>query len=147
MDIRLYLCGSVVGRSARETREEREAAAAAVRSHGWQPVDPIAGEYAAQVGKRKVSDGDSGLSATTVALKDRWLIDRCDILLWLTADRATYGSCIEVGYAWAKGITIVAVDPAQTGRRSAFVEHCCTFIADDLEQALQFIENFLAGAS
>jgi len=141
--MKLYLCGSVAGRSARETREERQAAASAIRARGWTPVDPIAGEYEAHKGRRAVADSDAGLSLTCITLKDKWQIDHVDLVLWLTADVPTYGSCIEVGYAWAKGIGIIAVDAAKKGRRSAFVEHCSTFIADDLEQALQFVADYL----
>jgi nucleoside 2-deoxyribosyltransferase len=141
--MKFYLCGSVAGRSARETREERLAAASAIHARGWAAVDPLAGEYDAHKGLRKVTDADAGLSSTCIALKDRWQIDHVDALLWLTADVPTYGSCIEVGYAWAKGIAIIAVDATKRGRRSAFVEHCSTFIADDLEQALQFVADYL----
>jgi len=142
--MRLYLAGSVAGRSTKDVREQRLAAAAAIRARGWTPVDPINGEYEALKRRRKIDDADSGLSPTSIALKDRFQIDHVDVVLWLTADVASYGSCMEAGYAWARGTAIIAVDAARTGRRNAFVQHCCMYIADNLDEALDFIGDYLA---
>jgi nucleoside 2-deoxyribosyltransferase len=144
MTLRLYLCGNVAGRSAKAMREERQAASQAICDHGWQPVDPIAGEYDALKRRRNIQDDQSALTAANICLKDRYLIDGSDILLWLTADVASYGSCIEVGYAWAKGIPIIAVDTTKRGRKSAFVAHICTCIASTLEDALDFVAQYMA---
>ena len=142
--MRIYLCGSVAGRSAKDMREERENAAAALASRGWNAVDPIAGEYEALKRRRKIDDAASGLSAVSIARKDQYQIDHVDMVLWLTASVASYGSCIEVGYAWAKGVPIIAIDLEKRGRKSAFVEHCCTYIADDLDDALDFMADYMA---
>lgn len=143
MTLRLYLCGSVAGRSAKDMREEREAAAQAVRERGWVPVDPIAGEYDTLKRRRNIQDDQSELSPANIALKDRYAIEQADMLLWLTADVASYGSCIEVGLAWALGKPVICVDSDKRGRRSAFVAHISTFIGDTLEEALAFIDNYM----
>jgi len=106
-------------------------------------VDPIAGEYERLRGVRKVNDASADLSPASIVLKDTFQIDGSNIILWLTADVPTYGSLIEVGYSWAKGKAIVAIDAAGRGRQSAFVQHVCTYIADDLEQALTFIATHM----
>lgn len=144
MSLRVYLCGSVAQRSTREVREEREHAAALIRQQGWMPVDPLAGEYRALKYQRKIEDSDAGLTPASLVNKDRFAIDNVTCLLWLTADVPSYGSCIEVGYAWAKGLPIISVDPSKRGRRSAFVAHCSTFIATSLEEAINFIVDYLA---
>ncbi len=138
-----YLCGSVVGRSASAVRKEREAVTAVLHSHGWSVSDPLSGEYAKLKGTRKVSDTTAELGPSSIALKDRWAIDSVDIVLWLTADVSTYGSCIVVGYAWATGKTIIAIDAAGRGRQSAFVSHVCTFIGDDLDSVIDFVQRHM----
>jgi nucleoside 2-deoxyribosyltransferase len=143
MTLRLYLCGSVAGRSAKEMREEREAAAADVRERGWTPVDPLAGEYDTLKRRRNIQDDQSELTPANITLKDKYAIEQCDMILWITADIASYGSCIEVGFAWALGKPVVCVDPTKRGRRSAFVAHISTFIGDTLEDALDFIEVYM----
>lgn len=142
--MRLYLCGSVAGRSTKDVREQRQAAAAAIRAHGWAVSDPIAGEYEVLKRRRKIDDADSGLSFACITLKDKWQIDHVDVVLWLTADVASYGSCIEIGYAWARGKAIIAIDAAKVGRKNAFVAHTSMYIADDLDGALDFISDYLA---
>lgn len=141
--LRLYLCGSVAGRSAKEMREERQAASASIRDMGWVPDDPLAGEYRAYKGRRNIQDDQSGLTYANITLKDKYSIDQADIIVWLTADIPSYGSCIEIGYGWAKGIPIIAIDPTKRGRKSAFVAHICTWIGDDLDAALEFIATYM----
>ncbi len=140
---RLYLCGSVTGRSAKEMREERQSAAAVLRAHGMVPVDPLAGEYEELKRRRNIQDDQSGLTFANIALKDRYAIENSDMMLWLTADVASYGSCIEVGLAWALGKPIICVDAGGSGRRNAFVAHISTFIGDTLEEAVEFIDRYM----
>ena len=141
--MRLYLCGSVVGRSAKEMREERELASAAIRAHGWTPVDPLFGEYDTLKRRRNIQDDQGELTPANITLKDRFAIERCDILLWLTAGVASFGSCIEVGLAWGIGTSIISIDPSKRGRKSAFVSHLSTYLADDLDDALRFIAQYM----
>lgn len=117
---------------------------ALLHAQGWSVADPLAGEYEKLRGTRKVSDTTAELGPSSIALKDRWSIDNVDIVLWLTADIASYGSCIEVGYAWAKGKTIVSIDAAGRGRQSAFVQHISTFICDDLATAIDFVVRHMS---
>ncbi len=143
MSLRLYLCGSVTGRSTREMREERQAASAVLRAHGWTPVDPLAGEYEELKRRRNIQDDQSGLSFANICLKDKYAIESSDMLLWLTADVASYGSCIEVGLAWAEGIPIICVDATGVGRKNAFVSHISTFIGKTLDEAVEFIDRYM----
>ncbi len=140
---RLYLCGSVTGRSAKEMREERLSAAAVLRAHGMVPVDPLAGEYEELKRRRNIQDDQSGLSFANICLKDKYAIESSDMMLWLTADVASYGSCIEVGLAWALGKPIICVDAGGKGRRNAFVAHISTFIGETLEEAVEFIDRYM----
>ena len=141
--LRLYLCGSVTGRSAKEMREERQAAAAVLREHGWTQVDPLAGEYDTLKRWRNIQDDQSELTFANICLKDRYAIENSDMLLWLTADVASYGSCIEVGLAWALGKPIICVDAKGFGNRNAFVSHISTFIGRTLEEAVEFIDRYM----
>lgn len=143
MTIKLYLCGSVTGRSAKDMREERQEAAEAVRAYGWVPVDPLAGEYDALKRKRHIQDDQSGLTFTSITLKDEYAIRQSGMMLWLTGDVASYGSCIEVGLAWALRIPIIVVDAKGIGRKNAFVSHISTYIGDTLDEALAFIDTFM----
>lgn len=143
MSLRIYLCGSVAGRSTKEVREEREEATAALEAYGWQAVDPLAGEYDSLKRRRNIKDDQSELSLGTICLKDKYGIESSDMLLWLTADVASYGSCIEVGLAWARGIPIISVDAEKRGRTNAFVNPLSTYIADTLEEALEFINTYM----
>lgn len=143
MDVRLYLAGSVVGRSAKDVREERQAAAEAVRARGWIPVDPLAGEHTTLKGRRNIQDDHAELTPANIARKDRYAIEHSDMLLWLTADTPSYGSCIEVGFAWGLSKPVIAVDAAGHGRRSAFVSHIATCIVNTLEEALDFIQVYM----
>lgn len=144
MTLSMYLCGSVAGRSTKIIREERQHAATQIRARGMWPIDPLAAEYDNLKGRRSIQDDQSGLSAAEIVRKDRFLIDNSALLLWLTADVASYGSLIEVGYAWAKNIPIISVDASGLGRRSAFVSHISTHVADTLESALEWIERYLS---
>lgn len=141
--LRLYLCGSVTGRSTKEMREERQAAAAVLREHGMVAVDPLAGEYEDLKGRRNIQDDQSGLSFANICLKDKYAIESSDMMLWLTADVASYGSCIEVGLAWALSKPIICVDAGGKGRRNAFVAHISTFVGESLEEAVEFIERYM----
>ena len=141
--LRLYLCGSVSGRSPKDVREGREAAAAIVRARGWLPIDPVAGEYGALKGRRTWRDDQTGLTFANITLKDRYAIENSDMLLWLTADVASYGSCIEVGLAWALGKPIICVDAGGAGRNNPFVAHISTFIGKTLEEAVEFIDHYM----
>ncbi len=141
--LRLYLCGSVTGRSAKEMREERLSASAVLREHGWTPVDPLAGEYDELKRRRNIQDDQSGLTFANICLKDKYAIESSDMLLWLTADVASYGSCIEVGLAWALGKPIICVDAEGLGQRNAFVSHISTFIGGTLEEAVEFIDRYM----
>lgn len=143
MSHHLYLCGSVVGRSTKEILGERLSAIAAIREQGWTSIDPLFGEYASLKGKRSIQDDQVGLTPANIVLKDKYSIDQADILLWLTANIASFGSCIEVGYAWAKGVSIIAIDPTGRGRESAFVLHISTFIGDTLEECLEFVARYM----
>ena len=140
---RLYLCGSVTGRSAKEMREERLSAAAVLRAHGMVPVDPLSGEYEELKRRRNIQDDQSGLSFANICLKDKYAIESSDMLLWLTADVASYGSCIEVGLAWALGKPIICVDATGKGERNAFVSHISTFIGKTLEECVEFIDRYM----
>ncbi len=140
---RLYLCGSVTGRSTKEMREERLSAAALLRQHGMVPVDPLAGEYEDLKGRRNIQDDQSGLSFANITLKDKFAIEQSDMMLWLTADVASYGSCIEVGLAWALGKPIICVDATGNGKRNAFVAHISTFIGKTLEEAVEFVDRYM----
>ncbi len=143
MSLKLYLCGSVTGRSTKEMREERESATKAIQAQGWTAIDPLAGEYDELKRRRNIQDDQSGLSFATIALKDKYAIENSDMLIWLTADVASYGSCIEVGLAWARGIPIISIDREKRGRKNAFVGHISTYIADSLDEALEFIERYM----
>lgn len=141
--MRLYLAGNITGRSTKEVREERLAAAALVREYGWTPVDPIAGEYTALKGRRSIQDDQAKLTSTSIARKDRFAIEHSDMLVWLTGGTPSYGSCIEVGLAWGTGVPVLVVDPTGVGRKSAFVRHIAAYIGDTLEDVLAFIRDYM----
>jgi len=143
VSLRIYLCGSVTGRSTKEMREEREEATAALAEYGWAAIDPLAGEYDSLKRRRNIQDDQSELTLNTICLKDKHGIEISDMLLWLTADVASYGSCIEVGLAWALGIPIISIDAGKQGRKNAFVASISTYIADSLEGALEFIDTYM----
>ncbi len=147
MSLRIYLCGSVTGRSTKDMREEREGATSSIEAYGWVAIDPLDGEYDSLKRRRNIQDDQSELSLQTLCLKDKYGVEISDMLLWLTADVASYGSCIEVGLAWAKGIPIISIDPARQGRKNAFVSTISTYIADSLEDALKFIDTYMMVSS
>lgn len=143
MSIRIYIAGKVTGRSTKDVREERLAAASAIRRRGWVPIDPIGGEYEALKGRRNIRDDHTTLTKTSIARKDRYGIEHSDMLIWLTSETASFGSCIEVGFTWGRNQPVFALHPDAPNHPSAFVEHICVYIGVALEDVLDFIQDYM----
>jgi hypothetical protein len=106
-EIRIYVCGASyeAERSARAIAALRERGA--MVTHDWT-TSAIA---------MRPHGGDSGLDAVLrwrATLEDLAAVDAAHVVLWLVPERGSTGAGFEAGYAFARGVTVIAAGPHTT---------------------------------
>lgn len=101
---RVYVCGASyeAERAARVVALLRERGA--VVTHDWTPAAIAARPHG----------GDVSLSAIVrwrATLDDLAAIDSAHVVLWLVSERGSTGAGFECGYAFARGVTVIAAGP------------------------------------
>lgn len=144
MAFRVYLSGSMAGRSPDQVKAERDHASELFKKAGMMAVDPGAAE------KKLWKKGKKARIALkfprpiidAFVKEDLWLIRRCDALLVMTGDTPSDGTWWEMAYAEKIEIPIIMVAPRRAygelvGWSNIKVKH----IVDDLPSAIRLIKK------
>ena len=141
--MKVYLAGPIKGLSYDDATNWREAASHDLIKHGIEPLSPMRyKEYLSRERELKDSYGFNPLSSDKgVITRDRWDIQRCDIVLMylVGAEAISIGTMIEVGWANAYQKPIVAVMTLHDIHWHGMVRECSGFIAPTLQQACDII--------
>ena len=119
----VYLCGGINGLSDQECRDWREVAKARLSYHGIEALDPMRRDY------RGVEDQ----SVDAIVEGDLDDIRASDVVL-VNATRPSWGTAMEIVYAFQGGKQIVAV--AGDSRISPWLRFHTSVIYPMLEEAL-----------
>lgn len=146
----VYLAGPILGATYEDARFGWRKYVAEHLATGIKVLSPMRqeGHLAETVGvleqgmwpKKTISDDKS------VFYKDVLDIERCDIVLVnLTgAQRVSIGTCVEIGLAHAKGKKIVVVMEAGNMHLHPFVTEPAMVITQDLDEAIEIVNQLLS---
>lgn len=122
--MKVYLCGPINGCSDDEAMSWRKRAAALLLfAPGCEVVDPMRRDFRGQEEGRE----------TEIVTSDKADIDASDAVL-VNAERASWGTAMEVFYAHGQGKRVVAFVGRQ--RPSPWLTFHCEYVFPDLEDAL-----------
>ena len=144
MAFRIYLSGSMAGRSPDQVKAERDHASEQFKKAGMMAVDPGAAE------KKLWKKGKKARIALkfprpiidAFVKEDLWLIRRCDALLVMTGDTPSDGTWWEMAYAEKIEIPIVMIAPRRAyGELVGWSNIKVKYIVDDLPSAIRLIKK------
>lgn len=140
--IKVYLAGAMSSRVIQDVLTERFEAAAACNHAGLDWYDPAESEGLERLDP--AHDIPINYDRKTMAAfvrKDEAALDKCDVLLNLTADRASDGTAWEMARAYYKlHIPIVLVSPARVaGKLTNFSSIKADAVFATVEEAARYI--------
>lgn len=138
--LRVYLAGSMGGRSSEEVIRERQKAAVCCERYGMMPVDP--GRLERKQWGKKISLKTPQRIMDGFVDKDLFLIRRSDVLLVLTGDSPSDGTWTEKTYAKMIGLPVVLVSPKRASGRLvgwANSKRWADKVCPDIESAVKYI--------
>ena len=138
----VYLAGTMEGRSYEECVTERNVAKMLLNQRGIRVLDPLRGkEYLAG----KIINRDekpNGVYIGEIIARDKYDLERSDLLLILTGDVPSDGTWLEYGYAkYMLDIPVVLIAPLRIGK-NGWSNHEATYIAKSLEDAVKWIVDY-----
>lgn len=142
---KVYLCGPITGRSYGECYEERKENSRILEIFGFKVLNPLRDKEALEGVLDIKAEGYENqallLTADGFFTRDLMWIDECDIVFAYFKDSASVskGSCVEIGYAYAKNKIIVAV--VDSAHDHPFITKCSSVCASTLYEALDYIKN------
>jgi nucleoside 2-deoxyribosyltransferase len=127
--VRVYLCGSINGKTDAECRAWRDAAAELLRNLGHEPVDPMVRDYRGREAQNAhdIVDGD---------LAD---IRSCDAVI-VKADAPSWGTAMEVLYAAREARVPVVAYGAPENPSPWLLVHARAFAAT-VDQAVAIVHQ------
>ena len=130
--MRVYLCGPINGCTDSEASDWREA----VKTHFPSALDPMRRDYR----------GREQANYREIVERDKRDIDQCDVVLvnFLGSKVISQGTLVEIGYAKARGKTIVVVKEPNNVHNSVFVSETASAIVDNLEDAAAIVSSLLS---
>lgn len=144
--MRVYLCGSMVGRIGAKVLGERWKATELLTDAGIEVFDPAKNEH---VDPTKPIDIRVDFETMRAFVsKDEYAIRHCDVLLVLTGDEPSDGSWWEMGLAHFEcKMPIVIVAPLRAaGEKMGFTNVKANAILPTVEEAVDFIATNYKGA-
>lgn len=143
--MKVYLAGPITGLTFDDANDWRTDVEHELERYGIEALNPLRGkEHLAGIGPLPdVFDGAS--AALRQDLED---IDAADLVLahFLGAERPSIGTCIELGYAYARGVPILAVADVDNPHSHMFVQYVSTFWATTLDEALERIVSTMVSS-
>lgn len=116
----VYLAGGINGLSDADATDWRERAKRLLS--GWDVLDPMARDYR----------GREDQNVTAIVEGDKADIDACDaVIVW--AVRPSWGTAMEVLYAWERGRRVVVVCP---GSVSPWLRYHSATVVATIEEAI-----------
>lgn len=127
--MKVYLCGGINGLSDDRCKTWREYAKAKLRC---ETIDPMRRDY------RGIEDQN----ACEIVCGDKLDINECDVLL-VNASRPSWGTAMEVLFAWEreKPCYCVAGGPGET--ISPWLRYHSTMISDDINKLIHAINELV----
>ena len=152
---RVYLCGPITGITYEQAEEGwRQYAEKFLAGFGIESLSPMRGKYFLKGIGGPIGDNLPHMEAEAVTsrkgivTRDRWDVQRCDVVLAnLTgAGRISIGSVVEYGWADAFRKPIVTViEKGGNVHEHSFIRELSGFVYDDLDEALANITALLNG--
>ncbi len=147
MSKRVYLAGPILGCSYEGCTDWRLEAAAQLRAHGIEAVDPMrAKEFLRQYPVVGGEHAEHTLTtAKAITSRDRFDVMRCDMVLMnlLGATRVSIGSMIELGWADAHRKPVVLVAEPQNLHDHGMVREIAGFHTHILEEGVAIVRAVL----
>ena len=141
---KVYLCGPMTGREI--DREWRTYAAAFLHRHGIGVLDPTAGVDNESIGNGGL-EYEGKLAPIDHALRDRGMVENCDILLghfpYLPTDRPSIGSLWECGWADAMGKAVIISSHLACVRDHLFCRAFAYHITEHIDEAMNRIVDLV----
>ena len=127
MTCRVYLAGLINKASDAEAKDWRKLATEMLVGRGWKVLDPMTRDYRG----REMEPG----IATAIVEGDKQDIDSCDYLL-VNALRPSWGTAMEIMYAWERDKTVVVVHPPDP---SPWLVYHSSARFSTIEEAIQWL--------
>jgi nucleoside 2-deoxyribosyltransferase len=148
----VYLAGPITGLTYGEAEDGwRTDAALYLTALGVSPLSPLRGtQYLRDIGKleKQYLNGSPLSSPQGIVRRDFNDVKNCDAILanFLDANRASVGTCWEMGAAYALQKPVVAVLAPKSIHDHAFITQTAAYTFDNLEDALGALA-YLLGVS
>ena len=130
--MKVYLSGPIADCTDRECRDWRDYAGTWLLDHGFTPLDPMRRDY---------READVAQHYREIVDLDKYDIDQCECVLvhW---HKISAGTAMEILHAWAAGIPIIVVHPANVDfQLSPWVLYHSSIVVRNLEEALLWINK------
>lgn len=139
-----YLSGTIGGLTYEQATKDRNRATELLLAADWDILDPMRG-YDILSTLEVIEEGDGaktllGVTDQAICQRDRDDIRRCDVLLVLTGDIPTFGTCYETEFAYGLGKPIVMVaSTTAAARHHPWCRSMVSYFAETVDEAIDFI--------
>lgn len=145
--MRVYLSGTLTGRSKKAAVTERKKATKLLQQKGFEVFDPVSLEHSQKPHQTKFPKNHSVQDMVKFVTKEKQEIQKCDAMLVLTGDKPSDGTWLEMGFAlYVCSLPVVLVAPLRHKDKLvswANVEstYCASSIIDAVDKLVQVCQH------
>jgi len=149
--MRIYLAGPISGKGYKEVVERYQEKIDYLEDLGYEVFCPMTGkQYLRNELEFRTYGYDEFPVSTNHAIfeRDKWMVSNCDILLVdlsNSGERASIGSIMELAWGSLLGKQTIVVLPKENLHRHAFVLEAGDIIFETLEDANNYLKDFING--
>jgi len=147
--MRLYLAGSISGKTKEEVEGYFHNYSTLFRKMGYQVFSPMSGRGELRVNSTYEPLGYDNPIATDHAIvtRDRWMVGQGDILFCnlLESKRVSIGSMMELAWARELGKHVVLVMETGNIHEHAFVMECANIRFTFMQPAVAYLKELISG--
>lgn len=138
--MRIYLSGSLDGRTKKEIEDEHRPYRKAISKRGWGYYDPF--EKESTIITHRVTVDRTNMLMEEIVHIDKVEIKNSDVLLVMTGDISSKGTFLEIGYArYHLVMPVIAVAPVHaSGKHTSWLTTEADYIARDYKEALKICD-------
>ena len=142
--MKIYLAGPISGQTFAGCTSWRKDVAKQLKPYGILCIDPMRGKDYLKPLNEPIKDSYDQFilsSLHAITTRDRWDVQRCDMVLinFTDATKVSIGTCIEVGWANAAGKPIIVVMKEDNMHWHGILRDCALAVVPTLEQAISII--------
>jgi len=142
----VYLSGTLSGRMYSAAAKERHQATILLLERGWDVLDPLRGRQILSTLTDPMDGPETtrllGVTEAALVQRDEDDIARCDVLLVLTGNHASWGTAFEwmlAARAYHKPVVVVGT----RSKDHPWCKHYAGYFAETIEEAVEFLDTFL----